>query len=296
MRRETDPSHREMLTARMHEIARGFGIVSDPLGAAMRDAALSSGKRFRGTLLLLAAEASGGVCETTVDAAAAIETVHAASLIFDDLPCMDNASLRRGVPATHVAHGESRAVLAGIALITEAMAVLATARGADAQTRAGLVRILTAALGPQGLCAGQDLDLHADKDRAGVEREQDLKTGVLFIAGLEMLSLIKGFDDEDKHQMIAFGRQLGRVFQSYDDLLDVISDKASLGKDTGRDQAAGGPKRGILAVTDMHDASRDYEANRAQLDRMLQSRRLKAPEIAALLERVLPYAVQKTSA
>jgi len=295
MRRDVDPTHRELLNTRLNELAQGFGRISSPLGDAMQHAALSSGKRFRGTLLLLAAQASGGVCDTIVDAAAAIEMVHAASLIFDDMPCMDDARLRRGQPATHVAHGESRALLAGIALITEAMTILASARGADAQTRAGLVAILGRALGPSGLCAGQDLDLHADKDREGIEREQDLKTGVLFVAGLEMLSVIKGFNEEDKVEMIAFGRQLGRVFQCYDDLLDVISDRASTGKDSGRDAAANGPRRGMLAVADMQHASHHYRTSRAQLDHMLRSRRLRAPEIAALLERVLPYGV-KTSA
>jgi len=287
-----DVNHSILLQTRLDEIAAGFGTVSAPLGAAMSHAALSSGKRFRGNLLLLAADASGGVCETIVDAACAIEMVHAASLVFDDLPCMDDAALRRGQPATHVAHGESRAVLGGIALITEAMAVLATARGATGAVRAQLVRILTRALGPQGLCAGQDLDLHAAKSGAGVEREQDLKTGVLFIAGLEMLAVVKDFDDEDRDQMIAFGRQLGRVFQSYDDLLDVVGDQAALGKDTGRDAAAPGPRRGLLAVSDLQNVSRHYEASRAQLDAMLRSKRLQAPEIAALLERVLPYAAR----
>ncbi|MFN4060457.1 MAG: polyprenyl synthetase family protein [Paracoccus hibiscisoli] len=287
-----DVNHSILLQTRLEEISDGFGAVSQPLGAAMSHAALSSGKRFRGMLLLLAAEASGGVCDTMVDAAAAVEMVHAASLIFDDLPCMDDASLRRGQPATHVAHGESRAVLGGIALITEAMSVLATARGATGAVRAQLVRILARSLGPQGLCAGQDLDLHAAKNGAGVEQEQDLKTGVLFIAGLEMLAVVKDFDDEEKAQMIAFGRQLGRVFQSYDDLLDVIGDRTALGKDVGRDAAAPGPKRGLLAVADMQQVSRHYEASRAQLDAMLRSKRLQAPEIAALLERVLPYGVR----
>lgn len=292
MRRDDDSIHRDLLDARLTQIASGFGAVSPPLGAAMSHAALSAGKRFRGMLLLLAAEQSGGVCQAMVDAACAIEMVHSASLIFDDLPCMDDAGLRRGLPATHVAHGESRAILGGIALITEGVAVVANARGADAATRAALVRILTRALGPQGLSAGQDLDLSADKSHAGIEREQDLKTGVLFVAGLEMLAVIKAFDDEEKAQMIAFGRQLGRVFQSYDDLLDVIGDQQALGKTTGRDSAAPGPRRGLLAVGDLHHVMRHYEASRAQLDAMLRSRRLQAPEIAALLERVLPYGVR----
>lgn len=285
-------SHKDLLQGRLEQIAADFGSVSEPLGAAMRHAALSGGKRFRGMLMLLAADASGGVCQTMIDAAAAVEIVHAASLIFDDLPCMDDAGLRRGLAATHVAHGESRAVLAGIALITEAMTMLATARDATGDTRAALVRILGRSLGPQGLCAGQDLDLHAAKSDAELQREQDLKTGVLFIAGLEMLAVVKGFDAEEKAQMIEFGRQLGRVFQSYDDLLDVIGDREALGKDTGRDSVAPGPKRGLLAVADLQQVTRHYEASRTQLDAMLRSKRLQAPEIAALLERVLPYGVR----
>lgn len=295
MRRDVNPLLQNLLQTRLQEIAERFGAVSPPLGMAMQHAALSPGKRFRGMLLLLAAEASGGVSDTIVDAAAAIEMVHAASLIFDDMPCMDDASLRRGQPATHVAHGESRALLAGIALITEATTVLATARGASGPVRATLVRILGDALGPKGLCAGQDLDLHGDKDRPGIEMEQDLKTGVLFAAGLEMLAVIQDFDDDEKVQVVAFGRQLGRVFQSYDDLLDVIGTPEGLGKSTGRDCAAPGPARGLLAVRDMQDVSRHYEASRAQLDAMLDHRRLRAPEIAALLERVLPYAVRNSA-
>lgn len=110
-------------------------------------------------VLLIAGEATGGVTPALLDTACAVELVHTASLVFDDLPCMDNARMRRGRPATHLVHGECRAVLAGIALVTEAMRVLATAREADAEARARLVAILAAALGPRGLCAGQDLDL-----------------------------------------------------------------------------------------------------------------------------------------
>jgi geranylgeranyl pyrophosphate synthase len=292
---DLNPLLQDLLHTRLQEIAGNFDAVSGPLGAAMRHAVLSPGKRFRGMLLLLAADASGGVSDAMVDSAAAVEMVHAASLIFDDMPCMDDARLRRGQPATHVVHGEGRALLAGIALITEAMSVLSTARNVQAPVRAALVRILSQALGPAGLCAGQDLDLHGSSDQAGIERAQDLKTGVLFAAGLEMLAVIHEFDDEERVQVVAFGRQLGRVFQSYDDLLDVIGTPESLGKDTGRDSAAPGPARGLLSVGDMQNVSRHYEASRAQLDAMLRHRRLRAPGIAALLERVLPYAVRDSA-
>lgn len=283
------------LEARLSQVAAGFGTASPALGRAMEDAALSSGKRFRGVLLLMAAEAAGGACDATVDAAAALEIVHAASLVFDDLPCMDDARLRRGKPASHIVHGESRAVLAGIALITEAMRLLATARGAPPQVQARLVAILSHALGPLGLCAGQDLDLSAEKTPEGIQREQDLKTGVLFVAGLEMLAAIKSLDQEELDAMTAFGRQLGRVFQSYDDLLDLLGDSASTGKETGRDQAASGPARGALAVSSLQEVSRGYERRRAELDEMLQGRRVHHPEMQALLARVLPHRLQRSA-
>lgn len=279
----------------MSQVAAGFGAASPALGRAMEDAALSSGKRFRGVLLLMAAEAAGGACEASVDAAAALEIVHAASLVFDDLPCMDDARLRRGRPANHVLHGESRAVLAGIGLITEAMRLLATARGASAEMQAQLVAILSQALGPRGLCAGQDLDLSADKTPGGIQREQDLKTGVLFVAGLEMLATIKALDQDELDAMTAFGRQLGRVFQSYDDLLDLLGDSASTGKDTGRDRPAAGPARGTLAVASLQEVSRGYERHRAELDEMLRGRRVHHPEMQALLARVLPHRLQRSA-
>ncbi|MBU2958720.1 polyprenyl synthetase family protein [Paracoccus sp. 1_MG-2023] len=286
---------RDIVETRLAEISDPFGAVAPALGNAMEQAALSPGKRFRAVLMLMVAERSGGVCDATVDAACAVELVHAASLIFDDLPCMDDARTRRGLPATHVAHGEGRAVLAGIALITEAMRVLGEARGASPEIRAQLVSAMARAMGPAGLCAGQEMDLHAAKDADGVTREQDLKTGVLFVAGLQMLSVIKGLNATETDQLVAFGRQLGRVFQSYDDLLDVIGDKATIGKDTGRDAAAPGPRRGLMAVGQMGDVAQHYHASRAQLDELMRTRLFRGGEIADLLARVLPYEVRRSA-
>ena len=156
-----------------------------------------------------------------------------------------------------------------------------------------MVAILSHALGPLGLCAGQDLDLSAEKTPDGVQREQDLKTGVLFFAGLEMLAALKGIEQDELEAMIAFGRQLGRVFQSYDDRLDLLGDSASTGKDTGRDRREDGPARGVLAVANLQDVSRGYEARRAELDRMLRGRRIHHPEIQDLLARVLPHQLKR---
>ena len=284
---------RAMVDDRLARIADGFGTVSPPLGQAMGDAALSPGKRFRAVLMLMVGESTGGIHPAMVDAACAVEMVHAASLIFDDMPCMDDARTRRGQPATHVAHGEGRAVLAGIALITEAMRVLAEARETAPEIRARLLSVMARAIGPLGLCAGQDMDLHAAKDAAGVTREQDLKTGVLFVAGLEMIAVIRALDAAETAQLMAFGRQLGRVFQSYDDLLDVLGDAASTGKDTGRDAAAPGPGRGLMAVGPMAAATDHYRSSRARLDELMHTRILRGAGIADLLARVLPHEIRK---
>lgn len=204
-------------------ICERFAAQSPPLGAAMSSAVLAPGKRFRGTLVLLAGSATGGVCQTIVDIACALELVHTASLVFDDLPCMDNSLTRRGQATTHAAHGESRAILAGIALVTEALGLLA-AGGAEPATRARLVSILAAALGPAGLCAGQDMDLHAAKSPARLAREHDLKTGALFAAGFEMLAAFRGLPALEVEGLARLGMLLGRAFQSYDDLLDLAED------------------------------------------------------------------------
>ena len=212
MRDVTGPADwRGVIDDRLAEIAGGFGLASPALGRAMSDAVLAPGKRFRAMVLLIAGEATGGVCPALIDAACAVELVHTSSLVFYDLPCMDDAQARRGRPTTHLVHGECRAILAGIALVTEAMRLLATARGADADTRARLVAALAGALGPAGLCAGQELDIHAPKDAAGIQREQDLKTGALFTAGFEMFGLVQRLGPADMATLAALGRTLGQI-------------------------------------------------------------------------------------
>lgn len=272
---------------RLLAIVAGCGAESAALGQTMTYAILAPGKSFRGRLLLLAAEGSGGVSDAIIDAACAIEMVHCASLILDDLPCMDNARTRRGRDATHVVHGESRAVLAGVALITEANRLLATARGAPPEMRVRLVSILCEALGPHGLCAGQEMDLHAEKTDGGVLREQDLKTGALFTAALAMLAVIQNMDAAESARLGRFGAQLGRTFQSYDDLLDVLGSTTSTGKDTGRDADAG-LARGMLAVRCLREAARHYERQRSDLDHMLRAHPSWAGELRSFIGRVLP--------
>lgn len=289
MRDAVEPSDwRRVVDARLAEIAADFGRSSPSLGRAMSEAVLAPGKRFRAMLLLIAGEATGGAGPALIDAACAVELVHAASLVFDDLPCMDDAQARRGRPTTHRLHGECRAILAGIALVTEGMRLLAGARAADAETRARLVAILAGAVGPAGLSAGQDLDLHAPKDPGGVEREQDLKTGALFLAGFEMLGAIQRLDRRDMATLVGLGRTLGRAFQSYDDLLDVRGEATALGKDTGRDHLGPGMARGMLAVRSLAGAEAHYGALRAELDTLLEGCGFDSLPLAAHIARVLP--------
>ena len=273
---------------RVAEIAHGFGLVSPALGRAMSEAALAPGKRFRANLLLLAGEATGGVRPALIDAACAVELVHTASLVFDDLPCMDDAQARRGRPTIHLVHGECRAILAGIALVTEAMRTLATARGVDAETRARLVAVLAGAVGPVGLCAGQDFDVHAVKDAAAIEREQDLKTGALFAAGFEILGLIQRLNETEIGNLVLLGRCLGRAFQSYDDLLDVEASPVLLGKDTGRDVRGPGPTRGVLAVHSLPQARAYYDEQRAELEALLANCGFDSGSLARHIAHVLP--------
>lgn len=281
-------SRRQLIDLRLAEIASGFGKTSSGLGQAMGDATLAPGKRFRGILLLMAGEATGGIGTALIDVACAIELAHTASLIFDDLPCMDDASIRRGRATTHVAFGQSRAILAGIALVTESLRLASEARDTDAGTRVRLTGILATALGPCGLCAGQDFDLHEEKTATGVEREQDLKTGSLFAAGFEMLGCVQRLDPTETQALVKAGRALGRAFQCYDDLLDVQAEAGHLGKDTGRDTTAPGPARGMLAVRSLLRAAAHYDTLRSEFDVILAGCPFETRPLADHIARVLP--------
>ena len=268
-------------------ISAGFGARSAPLGAAMAEAVLAPGKRFRGTLILLAGAATGEAAPALVDVACALELAHTASLVFDDLPCMDDAAIRRGRATTHVAHGESRAILAGIGLVTEALGLLAVAKEAGPATRARLVAILAGALGPAGLCAGQDMDLHAPKSAAGLAHEHDLKTGALFAAGFEMLAAVRGLPEGQTARLVELGLLLGRAFQSYDDLLDATEDGGGNGDGPGAARVAQGP-RGLLAVKSTRQAEEHYARMRGALSSALAGCPFDAAPLARYTASVLP--------
>ena len=209
------------------------------LGAAMRHAVLLGGKRMR-PLLAYATGTAFGASEATLDAAAAaVELVHAYSLVHDDLPAMDDDALRRGQPTVHVAFDEATAILAGDALQSSAFAVLADADCNDA-ARVAMLRELATASGAAGMCGGQALDLAATGHGAAagidaLERLHALKTGALIRAAVRMGAIAAGAGADDQRRLDAFADALGLAFQIRDDLLDVEGESATLGKTAGKD-------------------------------------------------------------
>jgi geranylgeranyl diphosphate synthase, type II len=203
--------------------------------AAMREAVLGQGKRLRPLLAILGAR-DLGYHGPSLDPACALEIVHTASLIIDDLPSMDNAATRRGRPAIHVTYGEDVATLAAIALLARAYGIVAASPGLAPDQRVEAVTILSDAVGPAGLVGGQLDDLRggapcADRARA----VNDRKTAALFVAAARLACVMAGSPAPYRDRFVAFGHQLGQAFQLLDDLLDVDGDPAAMGKPVCQD-------------------------------------------------------------
>ncbi|SJZ50928.1 polyprenyl synthetase family protein [Consotaella salsifontis] len=211
----------------------------DLLNAALKDAVLAPGKRLRPILTVLTAEDLGGNAEAAVAAGCAVELVHAASLVLDDMPCMDDALLRRSRPAIHVAFGEDLALLSAMAMLSGAYQVLAEIEALPAPARLEAITILSAAVGPHGLIGGQFADLREGRYGRKVPEiafANGLKTGSLLAAAVEIGGVVAGVTDQTKSGLRAFALELGQAFQLLDDLLDVGSSTVMVGKDVGQDE------------------------------------------------------------
>lgn len=229
-----------------------------PLGAAMRHAVLEGGKRIRPRLLLAAAEASHGrpmdddTAELALRAALAVELIHSASLVHDDLPCFDDAALRRGKPTVHSAYGEPLAVLVGDALITRAFDLLAEYEGPHPRRALGLGRLLAQATGSQhGIIGGQSLELGPrcrDEARSMefVAEYHHKKTAALFEYATKAAAVATGQERPDRDRWGEVGSKLGLAFQLIDDLMDLHTDETTAGKTTGRDRALGRPNGALV--------------------------------------------------
>ncbi|MBO2518281.1 MULTISPECIES: polyprenyl synthetase family protein [Limnochorda] len=209
----------------------------------MRYAVLGGGKRLRALAVLAAAAAVGGEPAQALPAAAAVEVLHAYSLVHDDLPAMDNADQRRGQPSVHKAFGEATAILVGDALLTfafELLGRLPALAGVSEAVSLACVRDLAVAAGSQGLVGGQEADIRAEElepSESLLQAIHDGKTGALFGACFRLGARIGGGTEEQVEALGRFGQELGHVFQIVDDLLDVVGDPALLGKAVQADAA-----------------------------------------------------------
>ncbi len=207
------------------------------LAAALSHAVLPGGARIRPTILLSVAMACGDDQPALSDAAAvALELIHCASLVHDDLPCFDDADTRRGKPSVHRAYSEPLAVLAGDSLIVLAFETLARAGDKEAARALRLTSTLARRTGmPGGICAGQGWESEPTVDLAAYHRA---KTGALFVAATQMGAIAAGHEPEPWHDL---GALIGEAFQVADDLRDAVMDAESLGKPVGQDDLHGRP-------------------------------------------------------
>ncbi|MCU4178112.1 polyprenyl synthetase family protein [Bosea sp. BH3] len=243
-------------------------IVRPPrLVAAMRHGALGGGKRLRPFLTVETALLFGVPPEQALRAGAAVELLHCYSLVHDDLPAMDDDDLRRGRPTVHKAFDEATAILAGDALLTLAFAVLADeATHPDGAVRAAVVACLARASGLGGMVGGQMLDLAAEGrfeeprdalSEAAIRQLQAMKTGALLAASVEIGARLGGADAAALAGLGRYGRALGATFQIADDILDVESDAAQMGKATAKDADKG--KGTLIGALGLDGAKRERD-------------------------------------
>ena len=241
-----DPLLAEALPAIAREVDGLFDALlptEGKLAEAMRYAAIGGGKRLRPLLLTATAAMHGVDRSQALRAAIAIESIHAYSLVHDDLPCMDDDAMRHGKPSTHKAFGEAVAVLAGDALQSFAFEVLAdSATSGDPFVRSELVQVLALASGAPGMVGGQMLDIEGEGqalDLAAVTRMQQLKTGALLSAAVEMGAVLGKVPAEGRMHLKGYARDIGLAFQIADDLLDHTGDETKAGKALRKDAEAG---------------------------------------------------------
>lgn len=214
----------------------------DPVADVVEYALAGPGKRVRGVLMLLAHEAAGGARDVA-PLAAALEVVHAYSLVHDDLPCMDDDEMRRGRPTVHRRFGVEPATVAGVAMVPLAVIAAATGgarAGLPQHVSATIVNELMRAAGAGGMIGGQLLDLEAEGgalDLEDLDRLHSAKTGALFAAAAGIGGMAAEAGTQRVDALTIFGGALGLAFQITDDVLDVTASAVQLGKDAGRDAA-----------------------------------------------------------
>ena len=225
------------------ELLASPGDSRDGLYEAMRHAAVGGGKRLRPLLTIAASRLFGIDPERALRVGCAIEAIHVYSLIHDDLPCMDDADLRRGKPTVHKVFGEAEAVLAGDSLHALAFEIIAhPATHEDPWVRSDLALELARAVGPSGMAGGQMMDLESEGrelDLPSITRLQQLKTGALIEYSVESACIMAKLQGDARTPYRGYARNIGLAFQIADDLIDHSGDEAAAGKRTGKDAPAG---------------------------------------------------------
>lgn len=285
---------RRLIEHRLSELVPSETTWPARLHEAQRHALLSPGKRFRPLLCVFVAQGGGIVSGSMMDAAISTgcvaEMVHAASLILDDLPCMDDADLRRNQPSTHIAFDESTAILSATALLNRAFGILSRLENVSADAKVEMIDLLSYAVGSKGLIAGQMADL-ANTDRSAsipeIERLNTLKTGALFDFSVEAAAILSSMHASQRAALKGFSYHLGLAFQLLDDVKDALMNEDQAEKSVGRDIG----KATILAVAGS-DASkkklRDYLSSaNAAIERAELSN---AQTLSAILDKQFAFA------
>ena len=216
-------------------------VIAEPI----RSALLAPGKRVRGLLTIAAGESLGARGEKLTDAAAAMEMIHASSLILDDLPAMDDAMMRRGRPALHRAYGEDLAILASVALLNHAYGLVAQNHALLSPRRwsaSEVVQRVVDAVGWDGTIAGEAVDLHSEHSKLDFDTLEFIhsrKTGALFVAAAAVGAMLANADPAAVHRIEVYAKNLGLAFQITDDVLDLEGDEAAVGKKLRKDRKAG---------------------------------------------------------
>ena len=233
----TANEYKNLVDLKLSEFFNPSGLSYDGLLESMHYSLTAGGKRIRPTLVLEFCRISGGDIEKALPVACAIEMLHTYSLIHDDLPCMDNDELRRSKPTNHVVYGECTATLAGDALQAESFGTIARSE-LPAENKIACVEILADAVGSDGMCAGQYLDMVGESKQLTEDELDDInsrKTGALLIAACRMGVAAAGGSGEMLEAAAHYGACVGAAFQIRDDILDVISTSEELGKPIGSD-------------------------------------------------------------
>ncbi len=241
-------SKRELVDRKLDSLLKYSPKNTSPLEESIRYSALSGGKRLRPILMIASNEAFGGKEEMVLPIACAIEMIHTYSLIHDDLPCMDDDSLRRGIATNHNVYGEAVAVLAGDALLTDAFNIMVReglSSGLRPKILTEIVGDISHAAGSKGMIKGQSIDLTLEGTKlvlegtkdvsvGQVEKMHSLKTGALIEVSVTVGAKIGGANDKQIKKLVTYAKALGLAFQIVDDILDIEGGK-STGKEVGAD-------------------------------------------------------------